>query len=73
MKKEDYSTLIKPSKEAGYLLIKTTFFDYLISKKLQILESLNESNNVKCSSYCLNAGAINLLKTWKAITLASKK
>ena len=67
----DYSILVKPSELKGYVLVRSDLFESLITKNLNILTE--QSQKVKCSVYCLQQGAANLLRTWKAITLASKK
>jgi hypothetical protein len=67
----DYSMLVRPSELKGYVLVRSDLFESLITKNLKLLTE--QSKKVKCSSYCLRVGAANLLRTWKLITLASKK
>ena len=71
MKDEERPMLIKPSKSKGYVLVNISFLDYLLSKKVKVLSEVKGNSN--CSSYCLNVGALNLLRTMKAVTMATKK
>jgi len=62
--------LIKPSEEEDYILVSKNLIFQLLSKEITLL---SENNSIeKCSSNCLNQGAVGLLKWVEAFNLAAK-